>query len=208
MNYIHNNSLDEKIRIENEKFNHKWIQLNKFDCYQSISKDHLDFDNFDSTTFMVVWFKNIDRLIKMLPSKIDFSEYSLLDFGCGSGISTLYFLENYQFKSYFGFDKSKYLICKAEKNKEIFFKDKDLSSKIEFEVCDATNFAIKEKSNFFMFNPFGLKTMEKFFFNNLNFLKKSSSYFLYANDLCISSISHYGTILARDNIYNLSCIKF
>ena len=52
MNYIHNNSIDEKIRIENEKFNHNWIQLNKFNCYQSISKDHLDFDNFDSTVFM------------------------------------------------------------------------------------------------------------------------------------------------------------
>tara|TARA_B100000963_G_C22578331_1_gene649596 strand:- start:716 stop:1342 length:627 start_codon:yes stop_codon:yes gene_type:complete len=208
MNYIHNNSIDEKIRIENEKFNHNWIQLNKLDCYQSISKDNLDFDNFDATGFLVVWFKNIDRLIKMLPSKIDFSEYSLLDVGCGSGISTLYFLENYQFKSYFGFDKSKYLICNAEKNKEIFFIDKDLSSKIEFEVCDATNFKIKEKSIVFMFNPFGLKTMEKFFLNNLNFLKKSSSYFLYANDLCISSIGHYGSILARDNIYNLSCIKF
>ena len=208
MDYRHNNSLDAKIRIENEKFNHKWIQLNKFDCYQSIPKDHLDFDNFDSTAFMVVWFKNIDRLIKMLPSEIDFSEYSLLDVGCGSGISTLYFLENYQFKSYFGFDKSKYLICNAAKNKEIFFKDKNLSSKIEFEVCDATNFKIKEKSIIFMFNPFGLKTMEKFFVNNLNFLKKSSSYFLYANDLCISSIANYGTILARDNIFNLSCIKF
>ncbi len=208
MNFIHNNSIDRKIRIENEKFNNRWINLNKFVCYQSISKNHLDFDNFDSTEFMVVWFKNIDRLIKMLPSKLDFYEYSLLDVGCGSGISTLYFLQNYQFKSYLGFDKSKYLICNAEKNKEIFFKGKDPSSKIKFEVCDATNFKINQKSIVFMFNPFGLKTMEKFFFNNLNFLKKSSSYFLYANDLCISSIAQYGTILARDNIYNLSCIKF
>ena len=113
----------------------------------------------------------------MLPSKIDFSEYSLLDVGCGSGISTLYFLENYQFKSYFGFDKSKYLICNAEKNKEIFFIDKDFSSKIEFDVCDATYFKIKEKSIVFMFNPFGLKTMEKFFLNNLNFLKKKFIFF-------------------------------
>ena len=72
----------------------------------------------------------------MLPSKLDFSEYSLLDVGCGSGISTLYFLENYQFKSYLGFDKSKHLIFNAEKNKEIFSKGKDLSSKIKFEVCD------------------------------------------------------------------------
>ncbi len=86
MNFIHNNSIDRKIRIENEKFNNNWIQLNEFVCYQSISKDHLDFDNFDSTEFMVVWFKNIDRLIKMLPSKLDFSEYSLLDVGYGSGI--------------------------------------------------------------------------------------------------------------------------
>tara|TARA_A100001035_G_scaffold277680_1_gene274984 strand:+ start:515 stop:1141 length:627 start_codon:yes stop_codon:yes gene_type:complete len=208
MNYIHNNSIDEKIRIENETFNHNWIQLNKFDCHKSIPKDHLDFDNLDSTAFQVVWFKNIDRLIKMLPSNIDFSEYSLLDVGSGSGISTLYFLENYQFKSYFGFDKSKYLICNAKKNKEIFFKDKNVSLKIEFEICDATNFKIKEKSIVFMFNPFGLKTMKKFFFNNLNFLKKSSSYLLYANDLCISSLANYGTILARDDYYNLSCIKF
>ena len=208
MDYIHNNIIDKKIRIDNESFNQNWIQLRKFVCHESISVENLDFENSDSYAFMVVWFKNIDRLIKMLPSDVDFSEYTLIDVGCGSGISTLYFFEKYQFRSYLGFDKSSYLIQNANKNKDIFFKDKDHSSTIKFEICDATKFKIKEKSIIFMFNPFGLKTMEKFFLNNLEFLKNSSSYFLYANDLFINSLGDYGIVLERDKVYNLSCIKF
>ena len=99
MDYIHNNIIDKKIRIDNESFNQNWIQLRKFVCHESISVENLDFENSDSYAFMVVWFKNIDRLIKMLPSDVDFSEYTLIDVGCGSGISTLYFFEKYQFRS-------------------------------------------------------------------------------------------------------------
>jgi len=58
-----------------------------------------------------------------------------------------------------------------------------------------------------MFNPFGIKTLQKFINNNLNTLKKHNSVILYANDLWINDLKGYEIIDRNDN-FNLSVIYF
>ena len=59
-----------------------------------------------------------------------------------------------------------------------------------------------------MFNPFGCKTVLNFIESNINLLKKTHSFLLYANDCCINEISDLSKVYKRDSIYNLSIVKF
>ena len=102
----HNFSLTEKIRKENNDFNEIWISRNEFVGSESIAVKDLDISlkqKKDSSPFNVVWLKNIDRLIDLLPKDFDYKQYGLVDVGCGNGISTFYFYSNYRFKYYYGF---------------------------------------------------------------------------------------------------------
>ena len=93
MEFTHNNIIDKKTRNNEESYNQKFIEslgLNlNVDQYEKFSTDELEND---STCYMTVWLQNIDRLMKLVPEKINLVDYTLTDVGCGLGISTLYFL--------------------------------------------------------------------------------------------------------------------
>ena len=59
-----------------------------------------------------------------------------------------------------------------------------------------------------MFNPFGWKTMKEFVSNNIEALRQNKSVVLYANDTCIEELLRFGTLVVRDDFYNLSVILF
>ena len=59
----------------------------------------------------------------------------------------------------------------------------------------------------FMFNPFGIDTMQNFINNNLDVFKENKSIILYANDLHINEIKGYEKI-NRDDDFNLSALIF
>jgi len=75
----------------------------------------------------------------MLPLEFDPACYHLLDVGCGSGVSTLYFADNYNFMSYKGFDFSPNLIEAANRNKAIFNQSCIKNLNIQFSIGDANN---------------------------------------------------------------------
>jgi len=207
----HNFSLTDKIRKENNDFNEIWISRNKFIGSESIEVKDLDISlkqKKDSSPFNVVWLKNIDRLIDLLPKDFDYKKYALVDVGCGSGISTFYFYSNYRFKYYYGFDFSSNLIEIAIKNKEKYLGNKSFKRSINFELNDATKIKFTQRSVLFMFNPFGRATIEEMILNNLDYLKKSESIIFYANDHHIDFLLDYGTLLNRNDMFNLSCIQF
>lgn len=158
---------------------------------------------------MVVWLKNIERLCHMFQRHYDSNSFTLLDVGCGSGISTLYFTQNYTFNKYIGFDFSSNLIDLANKNKAIFDEKYNGKSLAQFNVDNAKTIELlDDRYAIFMFNPFGWETMNEFISNNLATLQKNKSVFLYANDLHINNLTKVAKIIERDNTYNLSIISF
>ena len=201
----HNKINNDEIREFNEDFNKEFIE--SLDLNIKIQKFEGILDNKecdDATIYQTVWLKNIDRLIELIPKKINLSNYNLCDVGCGIGISTIYFQKKFQFKSYSGFDISEELI---EASKKIL-KQLNLESEINLNVDNAIYKKLDSKPYvLFLFNPFGKKTLEKFINNNIKNLKKNKSIILYANDLLIKSIKYYKD-LYRDDYFNLSCILF
>ena len=113
---VHNCVISDAIRDENEAYNQHFIKETRLVGSERVPADTLSpLSGGDGTGFMVVWLKNIDRLLNMISREIDFSDYSLIDVGCGTGISTIYFAGKANFKSVIGFDYSTELIKVAKK---------------------------------------------------------------------------------------------
>ena len=138
----HNYVINEAIRAENDKFNANWINTYGFTSGDIVPKSELDVaesTKLDASPPMVVWLKNIERLCGMFEKSYDYREFVLLDVGCGSGISTLFFNHKYPFKRFCGFDFIEKLIGMAEKNKVIASNNDFDISKVDFKVADAKN---------------------------------------------------------------------
>ena len=205
MKHKHNNISDDLTRQKEEQYSEEFInslQLN-FDINQFEGKKNKDIGN-DSTPYMTVWLKNIDRLMGLISSDIKLENYHLCDVGCGLGISTIYFQKKYNMKSYYGFDFNQDLIDAAK----LISKDLELDENVEFEFKNANEKIMESKSYLlFMFNPFGIDTMQNFINNNLDVFKENKSIILYANDLHINEIKGYEKI-NRDDYFNLSALIF
>ena len=204
--FKHNNILDNRIRRDNENYNLEFIDKlninlnpNEYEGWYDLSKSN------DGNAYHTVWLKNIDRLMNIIPLEINISQYHFYDVGCGLGISTLYFEENYKFKSYNGFDYSKQLIATGK----MIINQLKKQNSINFFVGNANDFKLDKDKPYllFMFNPFGLETFNSFLLNNLKCLKKNNSIILYANDLYINEIDSYQKIY-RNDFFNLSVILF
>lgn len=205
MKHKHNNISDDLTRQKEEQYNEEFINSLKLNLdinqYEGLtSNNSLN----DSTPYMTVWLGNIDRLIDLIPNNIELENYSLCDVGCGLGISTIYFQKKYNMKSFSGFDFNQDLIDKAK----LILKDLELDENIEFEFKNANEKLLESKPYIlFMFNPFGITTMQNFINNNLDVFKENKSIILYANDLHINEIKGYEKI-NRDDYFNLSALIF
>lgn len=208
----HNNIIDEAVRNNNFNFNKQWISDNGFIGETAVSIAKLDVSDpkkLDANSFMMVWLKNIQRLCKLFNSNFKYKDFSLVDVGCGSGLSTLFFNQNYPFDKFLGFDFSPKLISLANQNKIIASKNGFNVSSTFFNLADAKYIKLpSQKIALFMFNPFGWETMEMFITNNYDQLCQTKSILLYANDIYIDELLKYGTILIRDSLFNLSVISF
>lgn len=205
MLYKHNNILSDSIRQEEDDFNQMFLNSLKlsFDINQYEGKHNNDKGS-DSTPYMTVWLKNIDRLMDMIPDDIELENYHLCDVGCGLGVSTIYFNKKYKMKSYSGFDYNEDLIDKAK----LMSNDLALERQIEFEFKNAKEKILESKPYLlFMFNPFGINTIQFFIDNNIEVLKAKKVIVLYANDLHVNEIKGYKKI-NRDAYFNLSALIF
>ena len=107
-------------------------------------------------------------------------------------------------KSFSGFDYNEDLTDKA---KLISYK-LGLKNKIEFEFKNANEKILESKPYLlFMFNPFGINTIQCFIDNNIEVLKSKKSIIIYANDLHVNEIKGYKKI-NRNDYFNLSVLIF
>ena len=168
INLIHNNSWHEKnykwIRELNDKYNKNWIKYYDLKNSEVIPLEDLSegkLDTSDSVRFQVVWLKNIDKIMDMLPIDFQPSGYNLIDIGCGSGISTLYFLDNFPFKSFKGVDFSKKLVKYAKDNLKKY--EDDLFQKrlniIDLKLKMLKTIIYPKRKLFFLYNPLDFKTL-------------------------------------------------
>lgn len=203
----HNNIKDESVRIENKLYNEKFINslelsgIEIFDTYEGMDTTFLN----DSNRFETVWFKNIDRLMGMIPDNIKIKNYHLIDIGSGLGFSTVYFKEKYDFKTYQGFDYDLKLVQLSNEISKKIYK----SDNIKFFQSDASKYLFDSEKSFilFIFNSFGKKTMQKLILNNLDSLKKNNSIILYCNDHHYAEIKGH-TDFIRNDYFNLSLFIF
>ena len=203
--FKHNNIISSLIREEEEIFNQIFLNSLKLDLdiHQYEVGNNKGIDS-DSTSYMTVWFKNIDRLMSLIPDDIKLENYHLCDVGCGLGLSTIYFNKKYKMKSFSGFDYNEDLTDKA---KLISYK-LGLKNKIEFEFKNANEKILESKPYLlFMFNPFGINTIQCFIDNNIEVLKSKKSIIIYANDLHVNEIKGYKKI-NRNDYFNLSVLIF
>jgi SAM-dependent methyltransferase len=201
-------------RIElNNKFNDLWIK--KYNLNESpkslieLAQEGLDTN--DSQHHETGWLKNIDKLIDMLPLGFDPSNYHLLDVGCGSGISTLYFADNYKFTSFTGIDFSTELIKIAERNRKTFGSFQKEMQSIHFSVADAKEWKCSDaRQMIYMFNPFGFATARSFLNNNLSIFKSTGSILALAWDTWIEQLASekYHRAIIRNPTHKLSIIAF
>ena len=203
----HNNITDVYIRFENNLYNEKFVKtldlsgIEIFDTYESNDTSLLN----GSIPFQTVWFKNIDRLMGMIPGNIKIKNYHLIDIGSGLGFSTVYFKEKYDFKTYQGFDYDLKLVqLSNEISKNIYENDN-----IKFFQSDASEYLLDSEKSYilFIFNSFGKKTLQKFIKNNLDSLKNNNSIILYCNDHHYAEIKGH-TDFIRNDYFNLSCFIF
>ena len=201
-------------REVSEKYNYNWIKYFGLKFFENVSLKEFSEQNLEvkySGSFQVVWLRNIDRLMDMMPVEINIRNYNLIDVGCGSGISTLYFLEYYPFKSFHGFDFSEDLITKAEINLKLYLLKSKSKKFIDFKVNNAKNIILEDQKNLlFMFHPFEFPIAREFILNNLHNLKKNNSIIAFSNDFYIKKIIDLNKHrkLIRDPFNNLSLILF
>ena len=147
----------------------------------------------------------------MLPLEFDPACYHLLDVGCGSGISTLYFADHYNFMSYKGFDFSPNLIDAADKNKAIFNQSCIKNLNIQFSIGDAKNWkCCKSKTLIYMFNPFKYEIGGKFFRNNIQTFRENNCILAFAWDTWIEALAseNLHKTIVRNAKYKLSVVLF
>lgn len=201
-------------RVEhNKKYNQEWIRQKGFSeeskSLADIEKEGIDVTN--SEKHETGWLRNIDRLIEMLPLEFDPANYHLLDVGCGSGVSTLYFSTNYDFLSYTGFDFSPSLIQVAKKNRKIFNQSYLKALSINFSIGDAYNWkCANSKMLLYMFNPFRYETAEIFIKNNIRTFKENNCILALAWDTWIESLAseNLHKMIIRNPKYKLSLVLF
>tara|TARA_B100000035_G_scaffold313826_1_gene328448 strand:+ start:88 stop:780 length:693 start_codon:yes stop_codon:yes gene_type:complete len=161
--------------------------------------------------FQLVWLKNIDRLMDMLPDKVSIREYSLIDVGCGSGISTIYFRRYYDFKDVSGFDFRKNLVDASQLNLVNFNRKRNLNYKIGFFRADAlkVKLTLDRPCIIFMFNPFNYEVASKFISNNFIFSEVQEHIIALSNDIWLPSlIDEFPKVrIVRNPEHNLSLCK-
>jgi SAM-dependent methyltransferase len=199
-------------RIVSEDYNRKWISKHSLSGWENTELTELGLDSqdiSDSEPFRVVWLRNIDRLIDLLPIEFNPENFTLIDAGCGAGVSTLYFYDFYPFKYFLGFDFSEDLINTAKANLLTFNSKSKPVKKIDFIQSDARLFCIPDTPCFiFMYNPFGFNTAKIFFDNNLRKLQQNGAILAISYDPWINQLLElkiHRTHI-RDAFNNLSLI--
>ena len=169
-------------RIANEKFNKEWVSQHHLSVGSSEHFDHLLYSKEGYNIFQLVWLKNLDLIMSILPYNIDVRYFTLIDIGCGSGISTIYFGHYYPFKKLIGIDIDQILIDMALKNHESY----GYNEKYVFQCDNILNIFLTMESSYFLyfFNSLSCDLFLTFLNNNWNVLKETNSVLAINYDVC------------------------
>jgi SAM-dependent methyltransferase len=205
----------EHRRRTSEEFNRWWIKSNNLinaSTEDRTSSSSQKVASGQYGNFQVVWLKNIDRLMDLLPANMQPSHYSFLDVGCGSAVSTLYFLQFYDFKNYQGFDFREELISSAKENLKRYKKLHECPKVPNFYVQDALDVNLDPSTRHFiyMYNPFDYSVARAFFLQNIIVLKRQKCILALSNDVWVKSLleDFSGVRVIRNATHNLSVCFF
>ena len=170
--------------------NHLFDIFNKVDTHSWVPKKFEGDFIGDGEFYMATWARDIKRSTKTLikVTDIDASQFNFYDLGCGKGKVLLVWKSMFSAMGFkpnlFGVEYDNDLIQVCRKN--LLKLNYDDVSIIE---TDANKIQISTKNNiFFLYNPFGLKTLENFVFNNISNL----DYVIYVNPKYSEELVSYG----------------
>lgn len=156
----------------------------------------------DSVPNMVVWLRNIDRLISMVG--VDRAA-TFTDLGCGTGVALAYARQRYDFEEFIGVEIQPELVKVANQNLSAI----GLNAKTTVICEDVRAHQLRDgKHVLFLFNPFGQSTLRQFLGANITTLKHSRSVMLIANDHLAAVASEFGRVIARDKSFRLTAVAF
>lgn len=156
----------------------------------------------DSVANMVVWLRNIDRLISMVG--VD-ETATFMDLGCGTGIALLYAQQKYDFKEFLGVEIQPDLVKLSNQN----FKRNGVRRETNVICADVRLYELPNSRHFlFLFNPFGEPTLRQFLGTNITTLRQSKSVMLIANDHLATVGLEFGRVIARDKNFRLTALQF
>ena len=210
----HNLKLRQVDRDFNSYYNSLFVNKYSFLCARESAVDLHGVDGVKKgfIAYETAWLSNIDRLMSMIfanSTEFDALSYDLIDLGGGKSISTIYLSHMYEFRSVTSIDISPQMLEDGKRNLDAYRKIEGKRMFINFLCQDIQEFLLeKGRYIFFAFNPFEWSVFERFIEHNLKVLRGSDSILLYANDRCINQLLNYSKLLARDDYYNLSVVKF
>ena len=212
---IHNPGMRDLDRNFNSFYNSLFVKRYSFSdgFVDSTSLHGEDWKTKGFNAYQTVWLSNLDRLMSMLFSaETDFnsSDYELIDLGAGKSISTIYLCHNYCFNSSLAIDIDASLLDDGIKNLEKYAAKEGRQLNIQFLRQDIQKFRLEDGKKYilFAFNSVEWNVFQKFFTNNIDILSDTNSIMLYANDRYINQLIGVSSLLARDEYYNLSVVKF
>jgi len=200
------NAVSDEFRRINQEYNHVWLSEHSISiqCENGRSRSNLYEGCYPH---MVCWLQNIDRLNRALSNLIALSQSHLIDAGCGCGAAALYNSENWDWQGVEGFDIDPDLVILAKQNASAM----NAEGRVFFEHCDAKNwerFIGAENLIFQLFNPFSANIILTLVKNAQRTNPASDIYISYINDHHLAELLDAGDLLFRDEIYNLSIVKF
>jgi len=149
--YIRNFVTSDFFEITKERYYEKKLNIQ--------TSEPCDFkDNFslykDGHGYHPIRYSTLEKMVTYLKPE---SEDIFIDFGCGKG-RAVFFAALRKLRKIIGVELNKEMIDISRRNFNNFKLGK---TPIEFIQADAANYEIKDETIFFMFNPFGPKTLLK-----------------------------------------------
>ncbi len=198
------------LRLWNDCYNMAWMRVhglrNTTVELEAFTNGYGSLD--DANHFMVMWLRNLDRVVRRLSTIAELNELTFIDVGCGTGIQTLYAATRYEFHDFQGFDFEAPLVQEAKRNQAKYLR---AGRRCTFFVEDASQVRLPRKRYLlFLANPFGGRVLEQFIHHNLEMLVATGSFIAMVNDHGVEAMVKIPSVnaLFRSSTFNCSLLSF
>ncbi|MBU1726821.1 MAG: class I SAM-dependent methyltransferase [Candidatus Omnitrophica bacterium] len=120
------------------------------------TSQHLQFQDNSLNQDMHVYLPSPYSTLKLIIASLKLNPNDIvIDYGCGKG-RVVFMFATQKLKKVLGVDLNEEMLAVARRNLKTF---KYLNSPVEFICADAASFDVREITVFFLYNPFGYKTL-------------------------------------------------